>query len=419
MSGLTLRSDSVVTLHPLHIGDEQDGAAEVGRPETGVFVSLPPEGVALVRWLAAEVPLKKVAEQFTAAYGVESDIGEFVQELSGCGFIRSVDGQLLPDHLMPVETAGPRAWRLLAGLPQSRVAWLLSRPMRISYVAIWVALLAMLIARPELRPSAGDAFLDIGVLGNLLVLTGLGWALVFLHEVAHLVAVRARGCSGTLDISHRLHMLVAQTDMTSVRVLPRRERYAPYLAGMTWDAAVFLFCLFLLLVGVQSRVPGVIAYLLAISLLFQMSVFLRTDVYYVMTTALRLGNLMHDTRRWIVNVAARVVGAAPRHDLSDVPPRELRIIRWYSGLVVVGVAIMIGEFVLLGLPLLLRFIRDAAGGLAAGPWTVTFWDSIGLLAVVGIQFGVLLVAVLRERQRRRVRTAHTAAGLAAIENDAS
>jgi hypothetical protein len=420
MAGLTLEGSTVVALHRLHIGEEHNGESEVGRPETGTFIALPAEGVALVRWLADEVPLRQVGERFMAAYGQEVDVVGFVRELSGCGFINSINGCPLVDE-SPAEIASemaaePRGWRLLSGLPQSRVAWLLSRPARACYFAIWATVLALLVTRPDLRPSADGALLNIGVLGNLAVLTGLGWLLVFLHELAHLVAVRARGCSGSLDLSHRLHLLVAQTDMTSVRVLPRNERYAPYLAGMTWDATVLLSCLLLRAAGLASDLPQVIAYLLAMSLLFELGLFLRTDVYYVVTNLLRLGNLMYDTRRWLTNVTLRIVRAAPRHDLSDIPPRELRMVRWFAILVIVGVGVTIGQFVLLGLPLLLTFVRDSANGLYAGPGSLSFWDSAGLLAVVATQFGLLFIAVVRERRRAQARAARAAAGLALIEN---
>jgi hypothetical protein len=313
------------------------------------------------------------------------------------------------------EVDGPRGWRLLAGLPARRVAWLLGRPAHVIYAVAWIALPALLLARPDLAPSASGAFLDIGALGNLVVLTALGWLLVFLHEVAHLVALRGRDCTGALDISHRLHIVVAQTDMTSARVLRRSERYAPYLAGMTWDATLLLVCLLLRGAGVPSGIPAALAYLLAGALLFQFAIFLRTDLYYVVTNLLRLGNLMHDTRRWVVNAMAGWVGAAPRHDLSDVPPRELRFIRWFAAIMVVGVGLTIGEFVLLGLPLLLMFVREAASGLDAGVDSAAFWDSVGLLGVVAAQFSLLFIGVLRERRRRRAREAGTAAGLAVIQ----
>ncbi len=340
---------------------------------------------------------------------------DFVQELSGCGFVRSVDG--LPLAVADEDVAdpvGPRGWRLLAGLPQQRVAWLLSGPAAVVFGLVWGSVAAMLFLRPELRPTAEDAVLDLGVLLNLVLLTAVGWLLVLLHEMAHLVAVRATGSSATLDISHRLHLLVAQTDMSSVRALPRRARYAPYLAGMTWDVTLLLGCLVLRAAGVGGPLPGFVGYLLAMSLLFQSAIFLRTDLYYVMTNLLRTGNLMQDTRHWLVNLLCRLVGSAPRHDVGAVPARELRIIRWYSGLVLVGGGAVLAQFLLLGLPLLSTFVLDAAAGLRSGPGSPAFWDGLGLLGVVLLQLGVLAVAVQRERLRRSARETAARAGRARL-----
>jgi putative peptide zinc metalloprotease protein len=416
MTALRLRDDSLVALHPLHIGEEQDGEVEVGRPDTGVFIALPAEGVSLVRMFTTRMPLREVADRFRATYGTDVDVVDFVRELSGCGFVHSVDGVVLTEQPESGEAGEPQGWRLLAGLPQRRVAWLLSRPARACYMAVWVVLLSVLVARPDLWPSARNAFLEIGVLGNLVLLTLLGWVLVFLHESAHLVAVRARGCSGTLDISHRLQFLVAQTDMSSVRVLPRNQRYAPYLAGMTWDASLLLLCLLLQAAGTPSPLPALVAYLLAMALLFECAIFMRTDLYYVFTNLLRLGNLMHDTRRLVANLAARVLRQPPPHELSDIPARELRVVRWYAPFATVGVAVAVGQFVLLGLPLLLTFVGEAVSGLAADPRSISFWDSVGLIGVVGAQFGLLFTGIVRERWRRRSRTARSEAGRSLIDN---
>lgn len=416
MTALTLLDDSLVALHPLHIGEEQDGEAEVGRPDTGVFIALPPEGVSLVRMLTAGMPLREVADRFKTTYGADVDVVDFVRELSGCGFVHRVDGIVLTEQPEAAAAAEPQGWRLLAGLPQRRVAWLLSRTARACYLVIWVGLLSLLVARPDLFPSARDAFLGIGVLGNLVLLTLLSWVLVFLHECAHLAAVRARGCSGTLDVSHRLQFLVAQTDMSSVRVLPRSQRYAPYLAGMTWDATLLLLCLLLQAVGTASPLPGLVAYVLAMALLFECAIFMRTDLYYVFTNLLRLGNLMHDTRRWVANLAARVLRRSEPHDLSDIPARELRVVRWFAPFAMVGVAVAVGQFALLGVPLLLRFVGEAASGLAGDPRSPLFWDGVGLLCVVVAQFGLLFIAIVRERRRRRSRAERSEAGRSLIDN---
>lgn len=414
MTAATLTEDSVVVLHRLHVGAEQDGAVEVGRPETGVFVALPPEGAALVRWLAEPAPLGEHARRFEAEFGAPVDVLDFVRELGGCGFVQTIDGHDLEEGAEPAAAHQPQGWRLLGGLPQRRVAWLLSGPALVGYLAVWLALPALLVLEPGVRPSAADASLGVGVLGDLVLLTVVGWLLVLLHEAAHLVAVRANGCSATLDLSHRLHFLVAQTDMSSVRALPRRARYAPYLAGLTWDATLLVLCLLLRVAGLGGGVPGFLAYLLALSLLFQAAVFLRTDLYYVLTNLLRVGNLMHDTRRWTTNLAARAVGRPAPHDLADVPPRELRVIRWYAVLVVLGGGAVIAQLLLLGLPLLARFVGDAATGLGAGPGAAAFWDGAGLLAVIAAQLALLGVAVVRERRRRGSRSAAEAAGRARV-----
>ena len=410
MTALALTTDSVVRLHPLHIGEEFDEAVEVGRPETGEFVSLPPEGATVVRWLMEEVPLPDIAERFSKTFGVELDVLDFVRDLSGCGFISSIDGQELIVEALDDVPAAPQGWRLFAELPQSRVAFLLSKPAYLAYIAIWVATLSLLASRPDLRPSASRAYLDIGVIGNLVMLIGLGMVLVLLHEMAHLIATRARGCSGTLDLSYRVYFVVTQTDLTSLRTLPRNKRYAPYLAGMTCDVTVLLCCMLLLLVGAPPGVPSAISYVVIAPIIFQLAFFMRTDVYYVITNLLRLGNLMSDTRRWLANLVARLIGRVPRHDLSDIPPRELRMVRWYSVVLVAGVGVVIAHLVFLGLPLLAHIFGESVAGLREGPASAEFWDGLALYAFLALQFGLLFIGVLRERRRVAARSAAAVAG---------
>lgn len=412
MSGIKLAATSVVELHDLHFGADGDGGFEVGRPATGVFIALGTEGAAVLRWLATGMPLASVAEQFHHQFHGDVDIEDFVREISGCGFVKSVDGHPLLDETQAAE--GNRGWRLLGSLAPSRVSWLLSRPARALFVMVWLTLPVLLVMRPALFPTAEDAIIGPGILTNLVVLTLLGWLLAFLHELAHLVAVRARGSEATLDISHRLHILVAQTDMTAVRALPRNQRYAPYLAGMTWDAAVLLTISLLAAAGRTAPLTQAAAYLLMMSLLFEFALFLRTDLYYVLTNALRLGNLAGDSRRWLLNLLSRILRRDIHHDLSGVPARELRWVRWYAVLAAAGVGVTLAQFVFLGLPLLAVFVAQASAGLAEGVGALDFWSSVATLAVVAAQFGLLGLGMIREHRRRRSRTELMDAGRAAI-----
>ena len=98
MTGTALTEQSVIELHPLHVGDS-DGAAgqgvgyEVGRPETGTFISLPAEGVSLLSWLRAGLPLGEVRARFAARYGQAPDLEDFRAGLTACGFVDRIDGQ--------------------------------------------------------------------------------------------------------------------------------------------------------------------------------------------------------------------------------------------------------------------------------------------------------------------------------------
>lgn len=393
------RLDTVL-LYPLHIGPVEDGAAEVGRTDTGVFVSLPEQGVDLIRDMRDGHTLAEVSARFAERHGEAPDLDGFLEALTDCGFVRRIGEQRFDDE-PPADgpTAPVPGWHLLANLPTARVAWLLSRPALAFWALVWLAVPVLLAVRPDLIPRGADGRVGLGVAGDALALTLLSWSLVFLHEVAHVIAVRGRGCTGALRLSHRLHLLVAETDMSSVRSLPRSQRYAPYLAGMTFTTTVLLLALLAQLAGVTAQPIPAIAFLCLVTLLLELAFFMRTDVYYVIVTWLRLGNLMADTWHFVGNQLARLAGRPPRHDLSAVPARELRIIRWYAVFLVAGVVTFVGQFLLLGLPLLVTFVRDCASKLADGPAAVGFWDAALLMTLTAAHFGTLGVVALRRRLR--------------------
>lgn len=400
MASVTVEDERVVELQPLHIGEE----GEVGRPETGVFVELPPEGVDLIRWLAAGLPLGEVKRRFADRYGQAPDLEEFLSGIAECGFVRESPEEPETPTGMPERStarpAPPRGWHLLAGLPAERVSWVLARPMKVLYAAIWLGVPVLLALRPGLVPSPADAWLHPSVIVNGLALTLLGWTLVLLHELAHLVALRAVGCSGSVVLSHRLHFLVAQANMTAVRTIPRARRYGPYLAGMTWDATVLMGSLLLRAAGAGGPLPGALAYLAGMHLAFQLAFFMRTDVYYVFTNLFRLGNLMEDTRRFIADLVRRGLRRPARHDLTRIPARELRLVRWYGVFLVLGVAITLGQLGLYGAPVLVRFAGESAAGLARGVTSPAFWDAAAFLGMTAANFGLLAYVMVRDRRDR-------------------
>ncbi|GAA3005544.1 hypothetical protein GCM10020229_16770 [Kitasatospora albolonga] len=391
-----LTDTSTVELHPLHIGPPEDGVHEVGRPDTGTFIGLPGEGVAVIEWLSSGLTLAEAGERFTQRYGSAPELADFLAALEECGFVRAIDGRAVQAEDTTAEATRPRGWRLLSGLPQSAVGWLLAPPLRVLYALVWLAVPALLLARPELLPRSGDALVHPRPMTSMIVLTLIGWALIFLHELAHLLTARARGCVGSLSVGRRMYFLVAQTDMTGVRALPRKERYAPYLAGITFDLSVLLVCWTLRLSGLDSGYARAVAYLCAVQFVFQCAVFLRTDLYYVLTNWLRLGNLNADARLMLHNLTNRLRGRPPT-PLTGIPEREQRIIRRYLPLHVLGILIALANLCWLVVPATVSLVRRSVEALTSGD-LLTRLDGLGFLLILTLNLGTLLTVTVRERR---------------------
>lgn len=400
----TILNDRVqVALHPLSIVRGRDGEHEVGRADTGVFISVPPEGLDLIGWLRSGLPLGKVKEAFAERYGEPPDVEDFLAGLAACGFVQAIDGRAVTDIAdMPAARTRKRGWQVLADLPAERVRWLISRPMLLCYLTIWLTVPALFLLRPDVLPSLSDAVIFPRMTANIIVLAVLGWGLLSLHELAHVVVARAHGCDSSLSIGHRLYFLVAQTDLTTVRALPHHRRYGPYLAGVTWDMTVVLACSLLRLAGIQSSLVAALAYLALMGVMFQCAFFLRTDGYLVLVNWLRLGNLMEDSRHWLVNLGHRILGRPGPYDLSQVPVRELRIIRWYAGFHFLAVLVLLAGLVVFGLPVLAGLLRQAATDLTRGPTHAVFWDGLGFLVLATLNVGLMVVVWRRDHLMREV-----------------
>ena len=175
-----------VELYPLHIGGDPD-EPEIGRVDTGTFIALPPEGMEILTMLEAGLSVGQIETRFAEKFGQAPDLDDFVQAITGCGFVRAIDGiPIATDEAQVQPSAG---WQLLANLATDRVAWLLSGPMKWVYAMIWAGALLLFVLRPNVVPNADLAWVHPRVMANAVLLTLLGWALAGSHEVAHLLAM--------------------------------------------------------------------------------------------------------------------------------------------------------------------------------------------------------------------------------------
>jgi hypothetical protein len=220
------------------------------------------------------------------------------------------------------------------------------------------------------------------------------------------------GAPARLGLGNRLWFLVAETDMTGVWLAPRRQRYLAFLAGPLLDATMAAALILALWTDHRRPWLSLPAVLLLRAFLFTYLVrrlwqgyfFVRTDLYFVIATLFGCKNLMEDTETWLRNQLARVWRGQPVVDQSAIPRAELRVIRAYAAVWVVGRALALAMLVAITLPILWGYAFDlfrlifGATATPASRVDGLVWISV-TLAVEGTGLFLWLRGVFRSLRR--------------------
>ncbi|MFG2090290.1 MULTISPECIES: hypothetical protein [unclassified Spirillospora] len=404
---------TTVEFHPLVVrpDDDDPDAVVVGRLRIGEFAELPAVYGDAIILMREGLTVDAAEARIAAEHQVEVDLAELVEALTDLGFVRSIDGDPLPD---PAEDAPPSHFTRLT---ERNVAWLFGLPAKVVWAAAVGAALVTLALRPALLPTYSDFFWTDYVGLAVLVNTVMMSVSISVHEMTHLMAARSLGAPGRIGFGTRLHNLVAQTDVTGVWGVPRRKRYRVYLAGLAWD--VFLMATLVLLVahtGVPSSAKAILQALVVTVLMtipFQLQVYMRTDLYFVLRELLRTRNLFEDGLAYAKYLLSRSTAAVLRrqsaaHDpTTGLSPRERLATRVYSVFLVFGATVTLTSFALFGGPIVIAaFVRAATGvadGLTGGSALRAVDSALLILIEGGIQALFLIVFFRTHRHwfRRR------------------
>ncbi|WP_329117349.1 hypothetical protein [Streptomyces sp. NBC_01465] len=313
----------------------------VGRMATGRFVALPDTGKRCLDLLGEGLGVAEVADRIQRESGEDIDVPDFVAALVDLGFVAAADGLPLPSEKVPAP-ALPR-------IRPRHVRWTLhpAVPAAIGLL-IGAAVVAQVLHAPM---SFNYRSLLWSSHGSLVIATGAaaGWALLLLHECAHLLTARATGVPGRMRLGTRLQFLVVQTDISGIELAPRRHRLTAYLAGIATNLTVAATGILLIPLTAPAttshRLLSALTLLALVPLPFQLLVFMRTDLYFVVQDLTRCRDLYGDGTAYARYTARRLVRAALRRTAAeDDPSRELpaherRAVRTYSMVLVVGTAL--------------------------------------------------------------------------------
>jgi putative peptide zinc metalloprotease protein len=346
-------------------GDE----VTIGDPTRQVFLTIPAEGWEILSALADGRTVAETVELYERAHGETPDLEDFLGLLADEGFVAPWGegafpaADAAPDAPAPTRISSALARRLV-GAPL------------LGFCALVVAVAGVLVASdPSVVPGPTVLVFDhhlAAVLAALFVATTAG---VLIHEFGHLLAARASGVPARIGISHRLWIVVFETDMTGIWMEPKRRRYLAFLIGPIIDAfsaAVLIGVLWaqahgwLHLAPVIAQFTGAVLFSYFLRLLWQCFVFVRTDFYFVAATALNCKNLLGDTEDLLRNRVARLRHRAPLVDQSAIPPREMRAVRGYAVVWLAGRVLAFSSLFLVSGPVLwaygVQLVRAAGGG---------------------------------------------------------
>jgi hypothetical protein len=399
--------DQPLRLHPLTYLDEGDEVT-VGRADISSFGLFPADGAALLRRLEEGSPPGEAARWYSAQYGEQVDIGEFLEVLEELDLILG-EGEA-PAASLPATVRWQRLGKALFSVP----AW-------VGYAALVAAAVVAMIGHADLVPTYGHLFFTRS---SLLILTlGIVFGqlpLQLLHEGFHALAGRRLGLNSTLRMGHRFIYVVFETSLDGLVAVPRRRRYLPMLAGMLADvlaiagltlaaAALHPAAMADSGTGSGSGVAG-FCYRFLLSMAFgvvlrfawQFYFFLRTDLYYLTTTVLGCNDLQATARQVLWNRIWRFLDRPGRlADEAAWTPRDRDVARWYSWLMLAGYGLLLVMVATVMVPTATRITVQAVHEIAVASSALAVADVLLFLALNFWQPVVAAALAIRGFARRR------------------
>jgi putative peptide zinc metalloprotease protein len=407
---LTVTGRSTLELFPLKVKPEGREFI-VGRPSTGSYAALSNGALEAAALLARghSIAAAKTALASRGGQGAPR-LRPLLETLLAAGMVKSVDGVPL------AEPRAPRRYHL-AFLRRRHVAWLFSRPAAAIYAVLVALGVGIVLADPRYLPRPADALVVSDPIKNLVLLWGVSLIAMAAHELAHLLAATSLGVKASFALSYRLFFAVAETDLTDLWLVERSKRYLAYAAGMVNDIVLACAAVIALWLHDQQLLPlpaplygtlRLAVLVLLFGVLWQFNLYLRTDVYYLVANATGCRNLSHDATAYVKDTLARwFTGAAPQR-LAGMPRKEMRIVRGYAALVVLGTTAVVamGAAYLGAVLVVLLGGHPASGGahdlmLQATPGGLA--PALASLAITSCWLAYAFVGKRRKRPRVRYR----------------
>lgn len=304
---------SKISFRRLQVHREEGRPPLLGCVDSRRWLEVDEETLRVIDLLSKGETVESVERALTDANGETVDVVDLLGILVDRGFVQAIDDH---DYGDEGKERGFRSFHKLNSIPPEALAWIRSPLLAIGLCAVVAGWIALLFVEPSMRPRFSDLAVHRHAAVSTLV-TALGlFAFANLHEAAHFLVARSHGVESAANLSHRFYLITLQTDVTNAWHLPRKAQMQIFLAGLTFNisvaAAASVAAGLLQMNGGLEHQTWIawLKWLAVVNLFplpFQLLLFARTDLYYVLQLALRERNLARDSLAYMKLEIRRVI----------------------------------------------------------------------------------------------------------------
>ncbi|MDP4162041.1 MAG: hypothetical protein Q8906_04200 [Bacillota bacterium] len=351
----------------------------------GEFYEMPDVCVEGIHLIQGQLELGKVEQVLKERFPHEDvQILEFAGQLFQLNLIKSINGNDILRNEKQKETNG------FLSIPSKLGEFFFNRFSNWLYFVIFFVNILLLIIYPNLIPHYKDLFVFHFMAMNIIALFLLSSIIILIHEIGHILAMRAYGLPTKLRLGHRLFLIVLETDMSPAWKLPSKDRNVLYLAGISFDSVILFesLCVQIFLPNLSPFMLGVsriIVFDVCIRLIYQCCIYMKTDLYFVFENATGCYNLMENAGELIRQKLPFFKSCRN----ETIYGEEKNVIFSYAIFYAIGVGLTVSLYLVYYIPQLLYAIKKALPGMFQPVSEYAFWDSMLFVLQLAISFGIL------------------------------
>ncbi|UOQ46996.1 peptidase [Gracilibacillus caseinilyticus] len=395
---MKLSFDTKILLHELHYRKEKKHFI-VEKNSTGDFYEMPEICIEAIEKINQQQSLKKIEEDLILAYPQEEvDLLSFVQQLIELELVKEVDGEEVFHDGINQAVSG------FTWLPSSFARILFNKATIPLLLLLFLVNLLLFITDHRLMPHYTDIFLFQSMISNMGLYMLISLVLIILHELGHILALRSYDLPASVSVGHRMYILVvAETDLTAAWKLEAPQRYRLFLGGMFIDQLLLLAAILtkLSVPAGEELFAGIISIVILdifIKTIYQCSIYMKTDLYYVLENATRCYNLMENGK----NDLANWIPYLKKDSTTATFEGEEKMVRIYGIFSLIGVLFTFSLFVFYFIPQVTYILKTTLPHLVDPVDNPYFWDAVAIVLQLLIMAGLLLFTIIKSKKSSSV-----------------